>query len=134
MENKVKAQKLKELTRAGEAVTSVEDVQIAPSEYDRYLKAAYSEEKFSKPRNVVGLTKDLPRAEMESLMLQQVQPTEEDLRNLAARRAEVVRDRLLKSGEVTPDRLFITAAKTGSAGDDQEKAKAKPSRVDFALR
>jgi uncharacterized protein involved in outer membrane biogenesis len=133
IENKVKAQKLKEMTHAGEAVTSVEDVQIAPSEYDRYLKAAYGEEKFSKPRNMIGLAKDLPRSEMEALMLQHVQVTDDDLRNLAARRAEAVRNRLLKSGDIAPDRLFITGSKTG-AGDDKENAKAKASRVDFALR
>ncbi|HEV8344189.1 MAG TPA: DUF748 domain-containing protein, partial [Candidatus Binatia bacterium] len=68
VERKVKAQKMKQLTRQGTAPSSVDDVQINSDEYERFLKAAYGEEKFPKPRNVVGLAKDLPLPEMESLM------------------------------------------------------------------
>jgi hypothetical protein len=70
---------------------------------------------------------------MESLMLKHAQVTDDDLRNLANRRAQVVRDRFMASEQVAADRLSIVAAKPLSA-EDKEKTKAKLSRVDFALR
>ena len=131
IERKVKAQKMKDLVRQGTAPKSVDDVQVDKAEYERYLKAAYSDESFSKPRNVIGLAKDLPVPEMESLMLKNAQATDDDLRNLANRRAQAVRERLLATGQVTADRLSIVAAKPVSS---EEKEKAKLSRVDFSLR
>ena len=44
-------------------------MKIEPAEYAKYLKLAYKEEKFPKPRNVIGMAKDLPVPEMEKLML-----------------------------------------------------------------
>ena len=111
----------------------MDDVQIDKAEYERYLKAAYGEESFPKPRNVIGLAKDLPVAEMESLMLKNARATEDDLRDLANRRAQAVQSRLLATGQVSADRLSIVGAKSLSA-EDKEKTKAKLSRVDFALK
>src|SRR4030095_201703 len=133
IERKVKAQKMKELVRQGTAPKSVDDVQVDKAEYERYLKAAYGDESFPKPRNVIGLAKDLPVSEMESLMLKNAQATDDDLRNLANRRAQVVQERLLATGQVTADRLSIVGAKAVSS-EDKEEAKAKLSRVDFSLR
>jgi Domain of Unknown Function (DUF748) len=133
VERKVKAQKMKELVRQGTAPKSVDDVQVDKAEYERYLKAAYGDESFPKPRNVIGLAKDLPVPEMESLMLKNTQATDDDLRNLANRRAQAVQDRLLATEQVTADRLSIVAAKPVPA-EEKEKVKAKMSRVDFALR
>ena len=70
IERKVKAQKLKDLVRQGEAPSSVDEVQIDEGEYEQYLKAAYGEESFPKPRNAIGLARDLPVPEMEKLMMQ----------------------------------------------------------------
>jgi outer membrane protein OmpA-like peptidoglycan-associated protein len=129
LERKLKAQKLKELARRGAAPASVDEVQIGAEEYERYLKAAYGVETFPKPRNVIGLAKDLPRAEMEALMLKHIQLSDDDLRDLAQRRADTVRDRLFSTGQIGSDRVFMVAAKTGAAD-----GKAKSSRVDFSLR
>ncbi|MGE5305570.1 MAG: DUF748 domain-containing protein [Alphaproteobacteria bacterium] len=131
VERKVKAQKFNELARRGEAPRSVDDVQIASGEYERYLKAAYSAESFPKPRNFIGLAKDLPVPEMEALMLKYAQVGPDDLRGLADRRAQVVRDRLLALGKIGPERVFILAPKTEAAS---EKSKGRSSRVDFSLR
>ena len=133
IERKVKAQKMKELVRQGTAPKSVEDVRVDKAEYERYLKAAYGEETFPKPRNVIGLAKDLPVSEIESLMLKNAQASDDDLRELANRRARAVQDRLLATGQVTTDRLSIVAAKPVSS-EEKEKTKAKLSRVDFSLR
>ncbi|HSE90127.1 MAG TPA: DUF748 domain-containing protein [Candidatus Binatia bacterium] len=133
IERKVKAQKMKDLVRQGTAPKSVDDVQVDKAEYERYLKAAYGDENFPKPRNIIGLAKDIPVSEMESLMLKNAQVTDDDLRDLANRRAQAVQNRLLATGQVTADRLSIVAAKPVSS-EEKEKAKVKLSRVDFSLR
>jgi uncharacterized protein involved in outer membrane biogenesis len=133
IERKMKARKMRELVRQGNAPKSVDDVQIDKTEYERYLKAAYSDESFPKPRNLIGLAKDLPVAEVEALMLKYATATDEDLRDLTNRRAQTVRDGLLATHQVTADRLFIVAAKPLTK-EEQDKVKAKSSRVDFSLR
>ncbi len=133
LERKIKAQKMKDLVRQGTAPKSVDEVQIAAGEYERYLKAAYGAENFPKPRNLIGLAKDLPAAEMENLMLKYTQVNDDDLRDLANRRAQAVRDRFISLGQVTVDRVFMVASKP-AAEDEKSKAKARASRVDFSLR
>ncbi len=133
IERKVKAQKLKDLVRRGEGAKSVDEVQIDAKEYAQYLKAAYGEESFPKPRNLIGLAQDLPVPEMEKLMMQYAKTTDDDLRQLASQRAQAVRDALLASGQVTADRLFIVAAKPLSV-EERAKLKGKPNRVDFTMK
>jgi hypothetical protein len=124
---------MKDLVRKGEAPPSVDDVQVDKSEYERYLKAAYGEETFPKPRNIIGLARDLPVPEMEKLMLQHARASDDDLRQLANQRALAVRNALTANGQVTPERLFIVAAKPLTA-DERAKLKGRPNRVDFAMK
>lgn len=133
IERKVKAQKLKELARRGQAPRSVDDVQVAADEYPRFLKAAYGEETFPKPRNVIGLAQDLPVAEMEKLMMQHGKVSDDEMRELASQRAQAVRDAILATGQAEADRLFVVAAKPLST-EERSKLKGKPTRVDFAMR
>ena len=133
IERKVKAQKLKELVGKQEAAKSVDEVEVTKEEYPRYLKAAYGEEKFDKPRNLIGFAKDIPVPEMEKLMFQHAQATDDDLRQLANRRAQVVKDSLLAGGQIGAERIFIAAAKPLSS-EEQAKLKAKPNRVDLTLK
>ena len=133
IERKVKAQKLKDLARKGQAPRSVDEVQVDKSEYAQYLKAAYGDESFPKPRNVIGLAKDLPVPEMEKLMMQHAQASDDDLRQLSNRRAQAVRDALIATGQVGADRLFVVAAKPFSP-EERAKLKGRPNRVDFAMK
>jgi len=133
IERKVKAQKLKDLARRGQAPRSVDDVQVDKSEYARYLKDAYGDESFPKPRNVIGLAQDLPVPEMEKLMMQYAKVSDEDLRQLAGQRAQVVRDTLLANNQVAAERLFVVAAKPLSS-EERAKLKGKPNRVDFTMK
>jgi uncharacterized protein involved in outer membrane biogenesis len=130
LENKVRAQKMKELARQGTAPKSVAEVQVGKEEYERFLRAAYDAESFPKPRNLIGLARSLPVPEMESLMLKHTTVSDDDVRALANQRAQVVRDRLL-TANISADRLFIV---TGKAPTKEESVKARPSRVDFFLR
>ncbi|MBI4526960.1 MAG: DUF748 domain-containing protein [Deltaproteobacteria bacterium] len=132
-ERKLKAQKMKELVRKKVAVKSVDEVQIESSEYGKLLSMAYREEKFEKPRNMLGLAKELPAPEMENLILKHLQVTEADVSELAKRRTEAVRNYLLSTGKVEPDRL-LSASPKAVPGEEKDKAKGNASRVDFSLR
>lgn len=127
VERAMKAEKLKDLKKAGEG-KSLDEIEIAPAEVKTYLTRAYKEARFPKPRNVIGLQKDLPVEEMEKLMLTNLPATDDDIKALAESRAEAVQGWLVEQGKVPPERVFLLPAKVGH--DD----KAKGSRVDFSLR
>jgi outer membrane protein OmpA-like peptidoglycan-associated protein len=76
------------------------------------------------------MVKSLPIPEMEKLMLTHIEAGEEELRQLAARRANAVRDALLKSGKIEAERLFIVEPK-GLTPEPKEKV--KESRVEFKI-
>ncbi|HWC65984.1 MAG TPA: DUF748 domain-containing protein, partial [Thermoanaerobaculia bacterium] len=106
-DRKVKAQKMADLVKRGEAPESVDAVVVDEKEYPTYLKKAYKREKFSKPRGFLGIPKDLPPPEMEKLMLANVAVTDDDLRQLAFARANAVKDYLVASGKVDASRVFV---------------------------
>ncbi|MCC6347794.1 MAG: DUF748 domain-containing protein [Nitrospirales bacterium] len=128
---KLKAQKLKEMVRKGSAPLPVDDIAIEPTERPLYLKRAYREEKFPKPRNFIGMVKDLPIPEMEKLMLAHIEIKDEDLRQLAAERALRVKDYLLKSEKIEQKRIFLI---TPRSLQPENKETMKDSRVDFTLK
>jgi len=128
---KLKVQKLNEMTKKGSPAIPVDEVKIDPKEYGKYLKMAYKDEKFPKPRNVLGLAKDLPDPEMEKLMLTHIEIRDYDLRSLASQRSMKVKDIILKSGQVEPGRIFILEPKSLAP---EKKEKLKESRVDFRLK
>jgi hypothetical protein len=124
----VKAEKLKDQLKKGGEGGSVDAVEITPADYPVYLQRAYKEAKFPKPRNLIGMQKELPVEEMEKLMLANIPATDEDVQQLALRRAENVQSWLIDEGKVPPERMFLVEPKA-EAGD-----KDKGSRVDFSLR
>ncbi len=130
-EKKVKAQKLKAVTAKGEAAVPVDNVTVSAEEYPVYLKAAYKVEKFPKPRNFLGFAKDLPVPEMEKLMLTHIEVKPDDMRDLALARSQAVKDVLLKSGKVEPERIFLVEPKSLAP---QKKEKVRDSRVDFRIK
>ena len=128
---KLKSQKLNEMAKKGQPAIPVDDVKIEPAEHGKYLKMAYKEEKFPKPKNVIGMVKDIPNSEMEKLMLTHIEVKESDLRTLASQRSMKVKDAILKSKQVEPERVFILEPKSLAP---QKKEKIKDSRVDFKLK
>jgi hypothetical protein len=121
-DQQVKAQKRKQLVKGGASVPTIDEVQVEAAEYDKYLKLAYREAKFPKPRNVIGLPKGLPAEEMEKLMLTHTQITDEDLTQLANRRAQSAKDFITQGAKVSLERVFLLAPKVGkSAGDDKQQ-------------
>ncbi|MGZ3603811.1 MAG: DUF748 domain-containing protein [Thermodesulfobacteriota bacterium] len=130
-DKKVKVQKLNEMVKKGQPAIPVDEVKIEKQEYEKYLKMAYKEEKFPKPKNVLGMAKDIPAPEMEKLMLTHIEVKEGDLKTLASQRSMKVKDVILKSGQVEPERVFILEPKSLAP---EKKDKVKDSRVDFKLK
>jgi uncharacterized protein involved in outer membrane biogenesis len=119
----VKAKKAQE----GQGADSVE---ILPQEYSTYLKSVYKKEKFPKPRNLIGLQKDLPDNEMKKLFLTHTVVSNDDLQNLARERSVAVRNYLVNEGKLPPERVF-------EKKEDIFKAPAKEgdsgARVEFGV-
>ncbi|HNL20710.1 MAG TPA: hypothetical protein PKK51_01690, partial [Rhodocyclaceae bacterium] len=132
LDRAVRAEKLRELARKGIEGGSADSVELKPEEYPEFLKRAYKDAKFPKPRNLIGMQKDLPVEEMEKLMMANLPAGEDDIRQLAQRRAEVVQAWLVDQGKVPMERVFLLPPKVGS--DAKADPKASPSRVDFSLR
>ena len=130
VQRKVKAQKLRALSREGTETASPDAVVVDKTEYEEYLKRAYRAEKFDKPRNVFGFAKDIPAAEMEKLMLANTQVSDEDLRVLANQRAQAAKAYLVDKGHVASDRIFLVTPGLDAAGVKE----GKPTRVDFSLK
>ncbi len=130
LQRKVKAQKLKDLVKEGAAAPPVDEVVVTPGEYEKYLTRAYRAEPFPKPRNFIGMVKSLPVPEMEKLMLTHIKVGDEELRQLAARRANAVKAALLQSGKIDPERLFIVQPKGLTP---EKKDKVTDSRVEFKI-
>ncbi len=130
-QKKLKVQKLNETVKKGQPAVPVDAVQIDPKEYDKYLKLAYKEEKFPKPKNVLGIAKDIPAPEMEKLILTYIEVKENDLRSLAAQRATSVKDAVLKTGKIEAERIFTLEPKSLTP---EKKEKLKDSRVELKLK
>ncbi|MFZ6734511.1 DUF748 domain-containing protein [Undibacterium sp. Ji42W] len=108
-----------------------EDIVITDAEKARYVEEVYQAEKFTKPRNAIGLAKTLPTAEAEKMILANTQVTPDALRSLAQKRADNVRDYLEDVSGIERERLFLIAPRLNADGI---KDKGSPSRVDFSLK
>ena len=131
LERAVKAEKAKSLSRDAAKPASLDEIEVTKEEYSRFLTAAYKEAKFTRPRNFIGMLKDLPVAEMESLMRANAPVGDEELRSLATARALAAKDWLVGPGAVPPERVFLVAPRLGV---EAIKDKGRPNRVDFALK
>lgn len=109
---------------------SPETMQVAPEEYAKYLKAVYAKEKFPKPRNILGLVKDLPDAEMKKLILANTAVGEQQLQGLAEARAAGVRAFIVEKGGTDSARVF---QKSGDIYKMPAKEKEPGSRVEFGF-
>ncbi len=123
IEQAMQREKLADLRKQGK---DVETTSIEPAEYPAYLARVYKAAKFPKPRNFIGLQKDLPVEEMEKLLLTHLPASDDDLRQLARVRAEQVQAWLLEQGKVAPEQLFLVPPKAGKASGG--------GRVEFSLR
>lgn len=109
------AEKRRVAVRGGQTGTDVPPVTDA--EYPELLTAVYKRADITKPRNLVGLAKDLPVPDMEKLLFASVPVDEESMRQLAVERGAAVRDYLLAK-KLPSERLFLGAVRTSASGSD----------------
>ncbi|MHC1697215.1 MAG: DUF748 domain-containing protein [Geobacteraceae bacterium] len=109
----------------GQTASSTE---ILPAEFSKYLKIVYRKEKFPKPRNLIGLVKELPDSEMKKLIFANTVVGDAELKKLAEERAGVVRNFLTEEGKLNQEKVFLKSADVYKAPAE----KGKPaSRVEF---
>lgn len=125
LEARLLQEKKKEQARAGVpaeaasaptlAATATET--LGPAERERLLKSVYKQTDMpDKPRNLIGLAKDIPPVEMEALLKSRIVVTDDAIRELALQRGLAVRDALIAKG-LTSERLFIASPKMRVADD-----------------
>ncbi len=124
-------QRLRQLAQAEKRRAAVRGNQnaadVAPvtdAEYPELLAAVYNRADLkTKPRNMIGLAKDVPTKEMEDLLMASIPVDEESIRQLAVERGAAVRDYLLTQ-KLPSERLFLGAVRT-RAGDANWKPGAE---------
>jgi hypothetical protein len=87
---------------------------LGEAEYPVLLKAVYRRADITKPRNVVGLAKDISVADMESLLMANMQVTADAAQALALQRGVVVKE-YLAAQKLPSERLFLGGAKVMQA-------------------
>lgn len=96
----------------------------AAVERERLLRQLYRDTDLpDKPRNFLGIARDIPPEQMEAQLLAHLQPGDDDWRELALARAIAVRDALVAKG-LPVERLFLGAPKVEAGagpGDDDGK-------------
>jgi len=118
-------QRLRDLAQAEKRRTAVRGNQnaadvtpVTDAEYPELLVAVYKRADIkTKPRNMVGLAKDVPLKEMEDLLIASIPVDEESIRRLAVERGGAVRDYLL-AANLPSERLFLGAVRTQAGGAD----------------
>jgi hypothetical protein len=103
------AEKRRRAAVAGQDASQVGPVQAA--EVEALTKEVYRRADITKPRNLVGLTKDIPLADMRALLLASMSVNEEAMRALALARGVAVKDYMALK-KLPAERLFLGAAKT----------------------
>jgi len=130
LERKVQAQKVLEIVAAGGDGNAAAAVSTA--DYPKYLNLAYrADDKTVKRKNALGMIKDVPVGDMERLMLAAIVVSPDDLRLLARKRAQIVREQILRAQKIETERVFLVEPKSILPGHIE---KATNSRVDFRLQ
>lgn len=124
LEARLAQERKKEAARAGAAAAAASAPTaapvFAPGEREELLKAVYKDTDIpDKPRNLVGLAKSLPAAEMEALLKSTIEVTPDAMRQLALQRGLAVRDALVARG-LQSERLFVAAPKVRSPAGNGE--------------
>jgi len=108
LQKKLRQEKYLELAKNRQNADGLQadQLEIKPEESSRLLKAVYGKEKFPKPRNMVGMVKDLPDSEMKKLIIATIVVDDKELQQLASQRAAAVQQHLITKGGMDSKRLF----------------------------
>jgi hypothetical protein len=120
LEARLLAEQRKERLRAGQPVDAPA-VALTTAERQRLLARVYSDTRLpDKPRNLIGLAKDLPPAEMEARLKASFPVNTDTARELALQRGLAVRDALVAKG-LPAERLFLAAPRLRASGEDDAR-------------
>ena len=115
LDERVLAEKRRALAREGKPSAST--LAVSVEEYPALLKEVYRRADIPKPRNLIGMAKDIAQPEMEALLLASIPVTPDALRDLAVARGQAVKD-FLASRSLPEDRMFLGAPQLARQGDD----------------
>ncbi len=115
LDERVLSEKRRALAREGTPIP--DKLAVSAEEYPALLKEVYRRADMPKPRNLIGIAKDIPQAEMEALLLASVPVTPDALRDLAVARGQAVKD-FLASRSLPEDRMFLGAPQLARQGED----------------
>jgi uncharacterized protein involved in outer membrane biogenesis len=128
LDQRLLAERKRELVRAGAAPEA--PVVMASDDRARVLKEIYKQTDIpTKPRNAIGIARDVSGPEMETLLKTRIVVSAEAMRELALQRGLAVRDALIAQG-LPSERLFLAAPKLRASGEDDA---AWSPRVQLAL-
>ena len=91
------------------------EISAADADYPRLLRRLYRRADLpGKPRNAIGLQRDIDVPEMEALLMAQIEVTDDAMRQLALARGVAVKD-YLAARQLPAERLFLGAPRVGEA-------------------
>lgn len=127
----IQAEKRRQLARDGQPINA--SVSVKAEEYPALLKEVYRRADIPKPRNIIGIAKDLPVPEMEALLLASIPVTSDAMRELALARAVAVKDYLIEH-QVPTDRLFMNTAPCTPASSTPAAKPSEPATTATACK
>ena len=112
LQDQLLAEKRRKLRRDGQDATTVTG--LSAYEQEVLLKAVYQRSNVPKPRNLLGMPKDISPADMSALLLAAMDVRPADMRALAEARSAAVRDALM-ARKVPAGQIFMGTARTDEA-------------------
>jgi hypothetical protein len=131
-ENRLKAEKLERMVKAGERAVQLDMVAIADEERPRLVAAVFESSGIPVPADDGGKPVELTSESMETLLRTHTGVTVDDYRKLANQRALNAKNYLLASGKVERERVFIVAPDIGTQTQDQDSS--GKGRTVFSLK
>ena len=129
LDARIAAEQRREALRAGAAADAPMPA-LTPAQRDALVRRLYADTRLpDKPRNAIGLARDIPVPEMEALLRRATVVSTDSARELALQRALAVRDALVAKG-LPGERLFLAAPRLRASGEDDA---AWSPRVQLAL-
>jgi hypothetical protein len=104
------AEKRRAAVVSGTPAQAAQVAEVTATETPALLKEVYKRADMPKPRNLIGLAKDIPGPEMEALLLTHIAVTDDVMRELAQARGVAVKEYLVDK-QLPVERLFLGAAK-----------------------
>jgi uncharacterized protein involved in outer membrane biogenesis len=129
LDARIAAEQRREALRAG-AAADAPLPPLTPAQRDALVRRLYADTRLpDKPRNAIGLARDIPVPEMEALLRRATVVSSDTARELALQRGLAVRDALVAKG-LPGERLFLAAPRLRASGEDDA---AWSPRVQLAL-